>query len=65
MGHYFGRKPGHELNSRLMAKLFEERGSWSYTTVEDFETLMGITHRTTENQDMVQDDFQKAAMSRS
>jgi len=42
LGHYYARKPGHALNNALMHKLFDERGSWSYTTVDDFERLMGI-----------------------
>lgn len=42
LGHYYARKPGHELNNALMHKLFDERGAWSYTTVDDFEALMGI-----------------------
>jgi UDP-3-O-[3-hydroxymyristoyl] N-acetylglucosamine deacetylase len=65
LGHYFGRKPGHELNSRLMNKLFEERGSWSYTTVDDFETLMGVQNAPVKNPDVLQGDFKKSAMSRS
>jgi len=65
LGHYFGRKPGHELNSRLMNKLFDERGSWSYTTVEDFETLMGVQNSPVDNPDVIQGDFKKSAMSRS
>jgi len=65
LGHYFGRKPGHELNSRLMNTLFEERGSWSYTTVDDFESLMGVRNESSNKQDHVQDAFQKSAVSRS
>ena len=41
MAHYYGRKPGHELNSKLMTQMFEDRSSWSYTTVNDFEALVG------------------------
>ena len=41
LGHYYAYKPGHELNSLLMQKLFDERGSWSYITVNEFDALMG------------------------
>lgn len=41
LGHYFAYKPGHELNSLLMQKLFESRDSWSYITVDEFNGLMG------------------------
>ena len=46
LGHYYAYKPGHELNSLLMQKLFDERGSWSYITVNEFEALMGKGHQT-------------------
>lgn len=65
MGHYYGRKPGHELNSRLMNKMFEERGSWSYTTVDDFEALMGIQNDESKTQEPVRESFQKSATGRS
>ncbi|VAX11674.1 UDP-3-O-[3-hydroxymyristoyl] N-acetylglucosamine deacetylase [hydrothermal vent metagenome] len=42
LGHYYAHKPGHALNNALMHKLFDERGSWSYTTIDDFESLMGL-----------------------
>jgi UDP-3-O-[3-hydroxymyristoyl] N-acetylglucosamine deacetylase len=51
MGHYYGKKPGHELNNQLMNRLFEERSSWSYTTMEDFETLMGLNRSITPSTD--------------
>ncbi|HFQ14009.1 MAG TPA: UDP-3-O-acyl-N-acetylglucosamine deacetylase [Gammaproteobacteria bacterium] len=41
LGHYYARKPGHELNNALMQRLFDQRGSWSYTTIDDFEKLTG------------------------
>lgn len=41
LGHYYAYKPGHGLNQLLMQKMFEERGSWSYTTVNEFDVFMG------------------------
>jgi UDP-3-O-[3-hydroxymyristoyl] N-acetylglucosamine deacetylase len=64
MGHYFGRKPGHEINSRLMAKLFEERGSWSYTTVDDFDALMGIPQEAVSGRQPVEEEFRQSSGGR-
>ncbi len=41
LGHYYAYKPGHELNSQLLQKLFESRDAWSYITVNEFNALMG------------------------
>ncbi len=41
LGHYYAYKPGHELNRRLMQKLFEARDTWSYITVNEFNALIG------------------------
>jgi UDP-3-O-[3-hydroxymyristoyl] N-acetylglucosamine deacetylase len=62
MGHYYGKKPGHELNNQLMNRLFEERSSWSYTTMEDFETLMGL-NRT--NKPTTESEIKESAAGRS
>jgi len=64
MGHYFGRKPGHELNSRLIAKLFEERGSWSYTTVDDFDALMGMPQETISMRQPVEEEIRQSSGGR-
>lgn len=63
MAHYYGRKPGHELNNKLMNQLFEDRGSWSYTTVNDFETLMGSQAR--QKDESTDTAFEKSADGRS
>ena len=62
MAHYYGRKPGHELNSRLMTQMFEDRSSWSYTTVNDFEALVGLQGPQNEE---VRTAFEKSADGRS
>ena len=41
LGHYYGYKPGHTINNLLIHKLFEERDAWSYTTVDEFNALVG------------------------
>ena len=41
LGHYYTYKPGHELNSQLMQKLFETRDAWFHITVNEFNALMG------------------------
>ncbi len=41
-GHYYANKPGHELNTALLSKLFETRSAWSYIPVEEYNRLMGI-----------------------
>ena len=41
-GHYFAHRPGHAMNTALLKKLFEERSAWSYISVEEYNTLMGI-----------------------
>lgn len=41
MGHLYAYKPGHELNNRLMHKLFEDRSNWSYLTMDEFLTVTG------------------------
>ncbi|MET0066684.1 MAG: UDP-3-O-acyl-N-acetylglucosamine deacetylase [Candidatus Thiodiazotropha sp.] len=43
IGHYYGHKSGHELNKRLMNKLFESHSSWSYVTLGDYEQMMGFS----------------------
>jgi UDP-3-O-[3-hydroxymyristoyl] N-acetylglucosamine deacetylase len=35
-GHYLAHKPGHDLNNSLIRKLYSERDSWTYVTVEEF-----------------------------
>jgi UDP-3-O-[3-hydroxymyristoyl] N-acetylglucosamine deacetylase len=35
LGHFFGYKPGHTLNSALLRELFVHEDSWSYTTFAD------------------------------
>lgn len=41
-GHYFAHRPGHALNIGLLKKLFEERNAWSYISVDEYNSLMGI-----------------------
>ncbi|HEB93733.1 MAG TPA: UDP-3-O-acyl-N-acetylglucosamine deacetylase [Gammaproteobacteria bacterium] len=41
LGHYYAYKPGHELNRRLMQKLFAARDAWFYITVNEFNALIG------------------------
>jgi len=56
-GHYFAHRPGHALNTALLRKLFEERSAWSYITVEEYNTLMGIKPAQIQAQDMSSDDI--------
>ena len=52
LGHYYAYKPGHELNTKFVRKLFEESSSWSYLTVNEYNALTGRqepeTHTETE-----------------
>jgi len=41
-GHYFAHRPGHAMNTALLKKLFEDRSAWSYISVEEYNSLMGI-----------------------
>jgi UDP-3-O-[3-hydroxymyristoyl] N-acetylglucosamine deacetylase len=41
LAHYYGCKPGHTINNMLLHKLFEERDAWSYTTIDEFNALVG------------------------
>lgn len=41
LGHYYGFKSGHALNTALVRKLFDERGAWSYIRVQEFNELTG------------------------
>jgi len=43
LGHFYARKPGHELNHQLIRTLFARRDAWSYITLEDYYKLIG-TH---------------------
>ena len=41
LAHYYGYKPGHTINNLLLHRLFEERDAWSYTTIDEFNALVG------------------------
>jgi len=41
LGHLYARKPGHELNTQLLKKLFSEREAWCYTTMNEFNNITG------------------------
>ncbi len=43
IGHYYAYKAGHALNQRLIRKMFESHAAWSYTTVNEYEQMMGIS----------------------
>jgi UDP-3-O-[3-hydroxymyristoyl] N-acetylglucosamine deacetylase len=40
-GHYYAKKPGHEINHQFIRTLFNRRDAWSYITVEDYHRLLG------------------------
>lgn len=42
IGHYYAYKAGHELNQKLIKKMFAEHSAWSYITVDDYNKMMGI-----------------------
>ena len=56
-GHYFAHRPGHAMNTALLKKLFEERSSWSYIAVEEYNTLMGIRPVRYEAEDISSDSI--------
>ncbi len=41
IGHFYGYKPGHQLNNAIVRKLFAERESWSYIPLDEYEALTG------------------------
>lgn len=41
-GHYFTKKPGHEINQQFIRTLFNRRDAWSYITVEEYYKLIGV-----------------------
>ena len=46
LGHYYGFKSGHALNTALVRKLFAERSAWSYIRVQEFNELTGRQEKT-------------------
>lgn len=42
LGHYYAFKSGHDLNQRLIRRLFDAYGSWNYIDVGDYNQMMGI-----------------------
>lgn len=42
LGHFYAKKPGHELNNQFIRTLFNRRDAWSYITLEDYYRLIGI-----------------------
>jgi UDP-3-O-[3-hydroxymyristoyl] N-acetylglucosamine deacetylase len=42
LGHFYAKKPGHELNKQFIRTLFNRRDAWSYITIEDYHKLIGI-----------------------
>lgn len=64
LGHYYGYKPGHTINNLLIHKLFEERDAWSYTTVDEFNALIGRRNYVNEkmnDRDMVEEMKQQSS----
>lgn len=41
LGHFYAKKPGHELNKQFIRTLFSRRDAWSYITLEDYYKLIG------------------------
>lgn len=40
IGHLYAHKPGHELNHMLIRHLLAIPGAWSYTTIDDIESIL-------------------------
>lgn len=57
IGHFYGYKPGHQLNNSLVRKLFAERGSWSYIPLDEYEALTG--NNTRESSKTTRTEYQK------
>lgn len=41
IGHLYAYKPGHKLNNALIRQLMQIPDGWSYTTVDDINSMMG------------------------
>ena len=42
LGHYYAKKPGHELNQNMIKTLIDNRSSWSYITMREYNKMFGI-----------------------
>lgn len=42
LGHFYAKKPGHELNKEFIRTLFTHRDAWSYISVEEYYRLIGV-----------------------
>jgi len=58
LGHYYAYKPGHALNTKFVRKLFEESSSWSYLTVNEYNSLTG---RMEPDEPLMETDITQAA----
>ena len=43
IGHYYGHKPGHAINRKLLQKIFEDQSAWDYMLMDDLKNLQGST----------------------
>lgn len=39
MGHFYGHKPGHALNTRLLRELFKQPDAWTYIPADEFDAI--------------------------
>lgn len=49
LGHYYARKPGHELNHQFIKALINNRSSWSYISLREYNEMFGIKQPDTNN----------------
>jgi len=49
VGHYFAKKPGHELNNQFIKTLFDNRSAWSYITVREYNKMFGIKQKSADS----------------
>ena len=42
IGHFYGHKPGHELNQALLRKLFCDESAWSYVMLDEYADIPGL-----------------------
>ena len=52
IGHYYAYKAGHELNQKLIRKMYAEHSAWSYITVDDYNRMMGISLDSNRNENI-------------
>ena len=42
VGHFYGCKPGHDLNQALLRKFISNEHAWSYVMLDEFEDVPGL-----------------------